>query len=343
MSDLRLIVLESAKKLGDEINDYLKKDNEDYIVPIVNDRFNNGEGKITIKGSVREKDLYIISDVGNYDISYNLHGYNNHMSPDEHFQDIKRVISATSGHANKITVIMPLLYQSRQHKRKGRESLDCAMALQELVSMGVNNIITVDVHDPNIANAIPSIPFDNFYPTNLIIKDLIKDIDINNCMVVSPDFGAMERARYYAEKLHTDVGVFYKRRDLTKVINGVNEIIEHAYMGSDVKNKDIIVVDDMIASGTSMIEVAKELKEKGANRVYLISTFALFTSGVDKFIEAYNEGLFNKLYTTNLSYVSNDITNQSWYHEVNCSILLANIIDTLNKRESLENLLNGDY
>lgn len=344
--NLRLIVLENAKDLGEKVNQHLNKyrnTNENYIVPIVNDRFNNGEGKITIKGSVREKDLYIISDVGNYGLSYQMHGIVNYMSPDEHFQDIKRVISATSGHGFKITVIMPLLYQSRQHKRKGRESLDCAIALQELEQMGVNNIITFDAHDPNVANAIPKIPFDNFYPTNLILEKLIKiEKDITeNILVVSPDMGAMERARYYAEMLNSDVGVFYKRRDLNKVIDGKNPILEHIYMGTDVKGKNILIVDDMIASGNSMIEVATMLKEKGANKIYLISTFALLTEGPNKFIDAYNRNIFDKMYSTNLSYVSNDIKVQTWYEEVDCSSLIAKIINNLNNKESLEELFNG--
>lgn len=341
MDNLRLIVFENALDLGNKVSSKLNKKN--CIIPIVNDRFNNGEGKVTIKGSVREKDLYILADVGNYNIEYKMHGIVNHMSPDEHFQDIKRVISATSGHASKITVIMPLLYQSRQHKRKGRESLDCAIALQELEQMGVNNIITFDVHDPNVANAIPKIPFDNFYPTHLILKKLIeKDLeDTNDLLVISPDMGAMERARYYAEVLDCDVGVFYKRRDLSKVVNGKNPIVEHVYMGDSVKNKNIIVVDDMIASGISMIEVSQKLKENGANKVYLISTFALLTEGPDKFISAYNDGLFDKLYSTNLSYVSDDIKEKSWYEEVDCSSLIAEIINSLNNKESVEKLLNN--
>lgn len=332
--NLRVIVLDSAKELGEKVIFNLNR--SDILVPIINDRFNNGEGKITIKGSVRDKDLYILTDIGNYSLEYQMHGFINHMSPDEHFQDIKRVISATSGHASKITVIMPLLYQSRQHKRKGRESLDCAMALQELEALGVNNIVTIDAHDPNVSNAIPQIPFDNFYPTNFILKELLEQEVLDNILVVSPDMGAMERARYYAEMLGCDVGVFYKRRDLSKLINGKNPIIEHTYMGADVKGKNIIVVDDMIASGNSMIEVAKELKEKGANKVFLIATFALLTEGTKGFLEAYQKGYFDKLYTTNLSYVAEEIKKEDWYSEVDCSYLLSNIITTLHERKSLE-------
>lgn len=332
--NLRIIVLDSAKELGEKV--ITKLGREDILVPIINDRFNNGEGKITIKGSVRDKDLYILTDVGNYSLEYQMHGFINHISPDEHFQDIKRVISATSGHAEKITVIMPLLYQSRQHKRKGRESLDCAMALQELEALGVNNIVTIDAHDPNVSNAIPKIPFDNFYPTNFILKELLDQETLDNILVVSPDMGAMERARYYAEMLGCDVGVFYKRRDLSKLVNGKNPIIEHTYMGADVKNKNIIVVDDMIASGNSMIEVARELKQKGANKVFLIATFALLTEGTKVFLEAYQNHYFDKLYTTNLSYVAEEIKKEDWYQEVDCSSLLSSIITTLHERKSLE-------
>lgn len=342
--DLRLIILDNIEDFGSKTNNYLKelrKANEDYIIPITRDRFSNGEGKIKIGGTVRDKDIYIISDVGNYDITYNMHGFTHHMSPDEHFQDIKRVISAISGYASKITLVMPLLYESRQHKRKGKESLDCAIALKELEALGVNHIVTFDAHDPNVANAIPNLPFENFYPTHDILTDLVANEDINNLLVVSPDMGAMERARYYAEMLGSDVGVFYKRRDLSKVVNGKNPIVEHVYMGADVKGKNIIVVDDMIASGSSMIEVASLLKEKGAAKFYFVATFALLTEGPNAFIKAYNEGLFNKLYTTNLSYVSEIIKKETWYQEVDCSNRMARIIDALNNKESLKPLFNG--
>lgn len=342
--DLRLIVLDNIEGLGKKTNDYLKemRDSEDdFIIPITRDRFSNGEGKIKISGTVRDKDIYIISDVGNYDVTYNMHGFTHHMSPDEHFQDIKRVISAISGYAYKITLVMPLLYESRQHKRKGKESLDCAIALKELETLGVNHIVTFDAHDPNVANAIPNLPFENFYPTHDILTDLVTNEDINNLLVVSPDMGAMERARYYAEMLGSDVGVFYKRRDLSKVVNGKNPIVEHVYMGADVKGKNIIIVDDMIASGSSMIEVATLLKEKGANKIYFVATFALLTEGPNAFIKAYNEGLFNKLYTTNLSYVSDIIKKETWYQEVDCSNRMAKIINALNNKESLKPLFNG--
>ncbi len=343
MEDLKLIVLDNIEDFGNKTNACLRelnKNDKSYIIPIKRDRFSNGEGKIKINGTVRGKDIYILSDVGNYNITYDMHGFTHHMAPDEHFQDIKRVISAISGYASKITLIMPLLYESRQHKRKGKESLDCAIALKELEALGVNHIVTFDAHDPNVANAIPNLPFENFYVAHDILNKLVEKEDINNLLVISPDMGAMERARYYAEILHCDVGVFYKRRDLTKVINGKNPIVEHVYLGSDVKGKDIIVVDDMIASGSSMLEVADYLKQHGANRVYLVSTFALLTEGPKKFIEGYNNGLFDKLYSTNLSYVPDLIKNEPWYEEVDCSVRLANIINTLHKKESLKSIFD---
>ena len=338
MTNLKLIVLDNCKELGEKVAKYLK---EDVIVPITNDRFSNGEGKIKIEDSINGSDLYILSDVGNYGLTYKLHGKEHEMSPDEHFADIKRVIAATSGHAKKINVIMPLLYESRQHKRKGNESLDCAIALQELEKMGVKNIITFDAHDPSICNAIPRLPFENFYPTHTILENLIEKEKLHDLLVISPDMGAMERARYYAEMLNTDVGVFYKRRDLSKVINGKNPIIEHMYMGADPKGKDILVVDDMIASGSSMIEVTQKLKDKGAKNIYLIATFALFTEGTENFKKAYEQKIFTKLYTTNLSYIPKEIEEVKWLIKVDCSKYLAKIIKTLNKNENIENLWNG--
>lgn len=343
MEDLKLIVLDNIEEFGKKTDEMLSKLNnskDSYIIPIKRDRFSNGEGKIKINGTVRDKEIYILSDIGNYNITYDMHGFTHHMAPDEHFQDIKRVISAISGYASKITLIIPLLYESRQHKRKGKESLDCAIALKELETLGVNHIVTFDVHDPNVANAIPNLPFENFYVAHDILNSLVENEKIDNLLVVSPDMGAMERARYYAEILNCDVGVFYKRRDLTKVVNGKNPIVEHVYLGTDIKDKDIIVVDDMIASGSSMIEVSKYLKEKGANKVYLVSTFALLTEGPSIFINGYKKGLFDKLYSTNLSYVPELIKNEPWYEEIDCSKRLANIINTLHKKESLKSIFD---
>jgi len=338
---IQLATLKNIKELGDKINQHLKELNgeqKEYLTKIEQSRFSNGEGKVKFQNSVRANDVYILSDVGNYGITYEMHGKKHEMSPDEHFQDIKRVISATGGHANQIHVIMPLLYQSRQHKRKGRESLDCAIALQELESLGIDGIITFDVHDPNVSNAIPHLPFENFYPTNVILENLmdLEPQNVRNLLVVSPDMGATERARYYAEILGCDVGVFYKRRDLSRVVNGKNPIVEHVYLGCDVKDKNIIVVDDMIASGASMIDVAKELKQRGASTINFIATFALFTEGIEPFQEAYNYGYFDKLYTTNLSYVPKEFKEQVWYQEVDCSRLIAELIYNLSLGNSLE-------
>lgn len=344
MNKLKLVVLDNISDFGEKVNEHLKEINnvsKDFVAKIKRDRFSNGEGKVSIKECVNGDDLYIISDVGNYGISYMMHGREHFMSPDEHFGDIKRVIAATSGHAAKINVVMPLLYQSRQHKRRGNESLDCAIGLQELEKMGVDNIITFDAHDPSICNAIPRLPFENFYPTHMILEELIDKEDIKDVLVISPDMGAMERARYYADMLGCDVGVFYKRRDLSKVVNGKNPIVEHMYMGADVKEKDVIVVDDMIASGGSMLEVCAYLREKGARNIYLIATFTLFTEGTEKFNEAYENGLFDKLYSTNLSYVSDNVKKLEWYVDVDCSRYMALIIDTLNKKKDIEPLWDG--
>ncbi|MEG2351564.1 MAG: ribose-phosphate pyrophosphokinase [Bacilli bacterium] len=344
--DLRLIVLSNCKEFGQKVNKQIQKlrgDTKSYIVPIEEVRFNNGEGKIKICETIRNKDVYIISDVGNHNATYEMYGYENHMGPDEHFQDIKRLISSIRGHASNITVVMPLLYESRQHRRKGRESLDCAMALQELQSLGVKTIITFDVHDPNVQNATPCLSFENFYPTHTILEELIKKetMNFNDLLVVSPDTGAMDRAIYYAGMLNTDVGMFYKRRDLTKIVNGKNPVVQHEYMGKSVKGKNVLIVDDMIASGGSMLEVAEELKKRGANKVYLIATFALFTNGIEKFNKAYKDGLFDSLYSTNLTYIDEKVKKENWFYVVDCSLFLGKIINVLNKHQSISPLLNG--
>lgn len=343
-NNLKLIVMENCLEFGKKVDFHLQKTyQESMIVPISNSRFSNGEGKITIDGSIRDQDLYILSDVGNYDISYSMHGRDHFMSPDEHFQDIKRVISATSGYASKITVVMPLLYQSRQHKRKGRESLDCAIALQELERLGVNHIVTFDCHDPNVSNAVPLLPFESFYPTNVILSTLLEKEkeNLENLFVVGPDFGAMERADYYAKMLGCSVGAFSKKRDLTKVVNGKNPILEHTYLGDSVEGKDVLVVDDMIASGSSMIEVGEELKKRGARNVYLVASFALLTEGITPFVEAYQKGVFDKLYSTNLSYVPESIKNEVWYEDVDGSKQLSEIIETLHEKRPMSPLFNG--
>lgn len=344
--DLRLIVMSNIKEFGKKVDEHLKAlrgDTKSYMVSIDEVRFNNGEGKIKINETIRNKDVYILSDIGNHSITYDMFGYENHMGPDEHFMDIKRVISAIRSQASSITVIMPLLYESRQHRRKGRESLDCAVAVQELQSLGVNAIITFDVHDPNIQNAMPCMSFENFYPTHTILESFVEkeSLDYDNLLVVSPDTGAMDRAIYYANMLNTNVGMFYKRRDLTKIVNGKNPIIQHEYMGCDVKDKNVIVVDDMIASGGSMLEVASELKKRGAKKVYLVATFALFTSGLDSFNKAHKEGIFDMLYTTNLTYINPKLKKQKWFYDVDCSKFLSKIINVLNRHQSISPLLNG--
>lgn len=344
--DLRLIVMNNIKDFGKKVDNNLQSlrgDTKSYMVSLDEVRFNNGEGKIKINETVRKKDVYILSDVGNHSMTYDMFGYENHVGPDEHFMDIKRVIGAIRSQASSVTVIMPLLYESRQHRRKGRESLDCAMAMQELEKLGVNSVITFDVHDPNIQNATPCMSFENFYPTHTILESFIENenLDFDNLLVVSPDTGAMDRALYYANMLNTNVGMFYKRRDLTKIVNGKNPIIQHEYMGCDVKDKNVIVVDDMIASGSSMLEVAEELKKRGAKKVYLVATFALFTSGLDGFNKAYKDGVFDMLYTTNLTYINPKLRKQKWFCDVDCSMFLSKIINVLNRHQSISPLLNG--
>ena len=339
-NNLGILVLDNFKDFGQKVQDHLSKirgTETNYLIHFNANRFSNGEGKITIEDSVREKNLFILSDVGNYGLSYNYHGKEHLLSPDENFQDIKRAISATCGHAAKISIVTPLLYESRQHRRKSRESLDCAIALQELERLGVNSIITFDAHDPNVCNAIPNLSFDNFYPTNVILEQMITDNAnvFENILVVSPDMGAMERARYYAELMGCDVGVFYKRRDLSKVVNGKNPVVSHVYMGTDVKDKNILIVDDMIASGGSVLEVAQELRNRGAKKINITCTFALFTEGIEKFKKAYEDNWFDDLYTTNLSYIPNEFSSLEWFNVVDLSEMVAKIIDKLDKKESV--------
>lgn len=334
--DLGFIVMESHQELGTKV--YKKLQNQELPVSLIShtcSRFSNGEGKVRLDGSVREKDLYILTDIGNYSLHYKMHNFTHHISPDEHYQDLKRVLSAVSGKARKITIIMPLLYQARQHKRRGRESLDCALALQELERLGVDNIITFDCHDPNVANAIPNLSFENIYPTKTILKEIKKKEKLENVLVISPDMGATERARYYADLLKCNVGVFYKRRDLTRIVNGKNPILEHVYLGSDVKDKVCIITDDMIASGSSMIEVAELLRKKGARKVIMIATFALFTEGIDAFKSAKKKGWFDDLYTTNLSYLPEELKQYSWTHVVDCSTDIMQLIKLLYTKDSL--------
>ncbi|MDD3243604.1 MAG: ribose-phosphate pyrophosphokinase [Eubacteriales bacterium] len=348
---LGLVVLESSRELGENVNAWLSvmhgesSQPENFIVPIDQTRFANGEGKIRLRDSVRAKDIYILCDVGNYGCTYKMFGFENHLGPDEHFQDVKRAISAIGGKASRVTLIMPLLYASRQHKRKGRESLDCSLALQELGNLGVQAIITFDAHDPSISNAIPLVSFENIFPTYTILKNLVQheghNINKDNFLVISPDTGAMDRAIYYANVLGLDVGMFYKRRDHSVIVDGKNPIIQHEYIGRDVQGKDILIVDDMIASGESVLDIIKEVKRRGAARIFVAASFAFFTEGTAKFQEAYDKGYLTRVYTTNLSHIPDSIRSTPWCAVVDMSKFIAKIIHTLHADQSISPLLNS--
>lgn len=326
-------------------NDGINDEVNSFIIPISVPRFGTGEAKATILHSIRTYDTYIIMDAFNYGVTYKMYGKDIPMSPDDHFQDLKRVISAMGGKAKKITVIMPMLYEGRQHKRMSRESLDCAMALQELTNMNVDNIITFDAHDARVQNAIPNNGFENVQPTYQMIKACLKyDERIimgkENTMIVSPDEGAMNRCMYYSSVLGMDLGMFYKRRDYSKIVDGKNPIVAHEFLGSDPADKNIIVIDDMIASGDSMIDVSRELKKRNAARVLVFSTFGLFTEGLAKFDKAHEEGLIDGIFTTNLVYRTPELLSRPWYHEVDMSKYVALLIKKLNEENSISELLN---
>ena len=363
VGSLGIISLESCRVLGEKIDKYLVKwrterENEhkdslafsgyqrpSYLLGTKVPRFGSGEAKGVINESVRGTDLYLLVDVCNYSLTYSLCGHQNHMSPDDHYQDLKRIIAAVGGKARRITVIMPFLYESRQHKRTSRESLDCALALQELVRMGVDNIITFDAHDPRVQNAIPLHGFETVQPAYQFIKGLLRNvkglqIDSDHMMVISPDEGGMSRAIYIANVLGLDMGMFYKRRDYTRVVNGRNPIIAHEFLGSSVEGKDMIIIDDMISSGESVLEVAAALKERKANRIFVFSTFGLFTNGLDKFDKAYEDGIIDKVLTTNLIYQTPALLEREWYITCDMSKYIAYIIDTLNHDSSISDLLN---
>lgn len=351
-SNLRLIVMDNFLDFGKKVDGHLKlmreieDDRFSFIVPTSLPRFSSGEAKAVIEESIRAKDVYILSDVTNYSCTYKMHGFTNHKSPDDHYQDIKRVISAMNGAAESVKVIMPFLYESRQHKRKARESQDCSLMLHELEFLGVKGILTCDAHDPGVRNALHNCSFDNIYLTHSILDQIIdrEDLDFENLIIVAPDTGASDRAEYYANILGSNIGQFTKRRDYTRVVNGKNPILAHEYIGTDVKGKSAIVVDDMISSGQSMLEVAERLKEKGAEKIYLIASFSLFSDGpasVELFQNAYDKKVFDKLYTTNLSYVPDDTKQLDWFCEVDCSGHMTNIINALNNHESISHYLNG--
>ncbi len=323
-------------------NDYQRSS---YIVNCDLPRFGTGEGKGVLPQSVRGMDLYILVDVVNFSKTYKMFGLQNHMSPDDHYANLKRVIAAAGGKARRITVIMPYLYESRQQARSQRESLDCAIALQELVRMGVDNIITFDAHDPRVQNAIPLNGFDTIQPVYQFIKGLLRNvpdlrIDAQHMLVISPDEGGMKRAVYVANMLNLDMGMFYKRRDYTKIVNGEHPVLAHEFLGSSVEGKDVIIVDDMISSGNSIIDIATKLKERKARRVFLFSTFGLFTSGLDKMDKAYEDGIIDKILTTNLIYQSPELLKRPWYVSCDMGKYLAYIIDTLNHDSSISDLLD---
>ena len=349
VGDLGIILLNSSSEFGKLVDEDIvamrRGEKKTYQIDIKDVRFSNGEGKVVLNETVRGKDIYIIADVGNYGCTYDMFGYENRMGPDEHFQSIKRTISAIGGNARRINVIMPLLYSGRQHKRKGRESLDCAVALQELIALGVHNIITVDAHDPRVENAIPLNGFENMYPTfdmlsAILMGDNKIEGDTTNAMIISPDTGAMDRAIYYAEAMGVDVGMFYKRRDYSKIINGKNPIIEHDYLGGSIEGKDIVIVDDMLSSGESILDIAIQAKKANANNVYCTVSFAFFTEGTEKFDKAYEEGVIKRIYCSNLSYVPKEIREKKWYEEVDMSYMISEVIDRLNYDISLSEMFD---
>ena len=360
---LGLIPLKSCEDLGKKVDAWLvewRKERESehkttiafagyqkdsYIIGAKTPRFGSGEAKGELTESVRGDDLYIMVDVCNYNMTYTMNGLKNHMSPDDHYQDLKRVIAAVGGKGRRIYVIMPFLYESRQHKRTGRESLDCAMALRELVDMGVENIITFDAHDPRVQNAIPLKGFETVQPIYQFIKYLLKnekelEIDSDHMMVISPDEGGMGRAVFFANVLGLELGMFYKRRDYTKIFNGRTPIVAHEFLGASVEGKDVIIVDDMISSGESMLDTAKELKRMKARKVFICTTFGLFTGGLKKFDEYYENGIIDRVLTTNLIYQTPELLSKPYYINVDMSKYIALIIDNLNHDASLSDLLN---
>ena len=362
VAPLKLLALDSCKELGDRVNEYLvdfrknvhndiKQDpafrgysEENYLIKAACPRFGSGEGKGVLSESVRGKDVFLMVDVCNHSLTYTVNGHENHKSPDDHYQDLKRMIAAIAGKAHRINVIMPFLYEGRQHKRSGRESLDCAYALKELSEMGVSNFITFDAHDPRVQNATPLKGFDNFTPPYQFIRSLLryeKDliIDKDHMIVISPDEGALDRAVYFSSVLGVDTGMFYKRRDYSKVVNGKNPIVAHEFLGDNIEGKDVIIIDDMIASGGSMIDTAKQLKAMKAKRVFVCCTFGLFTEGLAAFDEAYANGVFDRVVCTNLTYLPPEILERDYFVTADMSKFLASISDCMNHDISMGNVL----
>ena len=363
VAPLKLAALESCKELAQKVNDYIVSFRENtinevtesplyvnyrtnnYLVECNCPRFGSGEAKGVIKETIRGTDLFIMSDVCNYSLTYSVNGHLNHMSPDDHFQDIKRVIAASTGKAHRVNVIMPFLYEGRQHRRTKRESLDCALALRELSAMGVSNIITFDAHDPRVQNAIPNSGFDSIQPTYQFIKSLFNNVpdlqvDSDHMMIISPDEGATGRAIYFANVLGLDMGMFYKRRDYTTIVDGRNPIVAHEFLGSSVEGKDVIILDDMISSGDSILDVARQLKMRKAKRIYAAATFGLFTNGMEKFDQAYEEGLISGILTTNLIYQTPELLSRPYYINCDMSKYIALVIDTLNHDASISSILD---
>ena len=348
--ELSVIGMRGCEDFTSQVDFYLKewrRHNNDgtFIVDSSCPRFGSGEAKGTIHESLRGNDVYIIADVFNHGVTYNMYGRTVPMSPDDHFQDIKRVIGAIGGKARRISVIMPMLYEGRQHKRSGRESLDCAIALQELVNMGVTNLITFDAHDPRVQNAIPLSGFENIRTAYQMIKALLREyndlsIDPDNTMIISPDEGGMAKCMYYSSVMGIDLGMFYKRRDYSIIVNGKNPIVAHEYLGRDVNGKDVIIIDDMISSGDSVIDVAQQLKDKGAKRIFVFATFGLFCNGLESMDKAYEDGIITRIFTTNLIYRTPELLSRAWYSEVNMCKYMAYIIDTLNHDQTISHLLN---
>jgi ribose-phosphate pyrophosphokinase len=346
--ELSVIGMRGCEKFVAQVDAYLKEARQTTNTTIVVPewiRFGNGEGKCVLHDSMRGHDVYIIADLFNYGVKYKMYGIENHMSPDDHFQDLKRIIGAIAGKARRLSVIMPMLYESRQDKRAVRESLDCAVSLQELVTMGVSNIITFDVHNSCVQNSIPLSGFDNVQPSYQMIKALIREVpdiefDSSKLMFISPDEGGMQRCMYYSSVLGIELGMFYKRRDYTVVKDGRNPIVAHRYLGKPVRGKDVIIIDDMISSGDSMFDIAKQLKDKGANRIFMFATFGLFCNGLQRFDDAYEKGLINRIFTTNLIYRTPQLLTKEWYVEVNMCKYVAYIIETLNHDNTISKLLN---
>lgn len=347
-----IIAMNSVTELGNKINSYLVDwarkagyDIDTFLIESECPRFSSGDGKGLIKSTVRGKDLFIIVDVGNYNVKYDYFGFENAMSPDDHYQDLKRIIQAASGKAHRVNIIMPILYGGRQHRRSYRESLDCACALQELEAMGVSNIVTFDAHDPRVQNAVPLMGFDNVMPTYQVLKCMLREIkDINltkeKFMIVSPDEGALNRNMYYASVLGVDMGMFYKRRDYSQVVNGRNPIVAHEYLGNDVEGKDIFVADDIISSGESMLDLAYNLKKRNAGRIFTYATYTIFTNGLDKFDKAYSDGIIDGVFGTNLTYRSPELLKREWFHEVDVSKFIAYFIEAINHDVSISQILD---